>query len=1445
MLPSAEDWFSAIDNRDCAVVKQNIQTYGKTLDKEGQTGLMHAVENNDLEMVKVLAYTEHSLKNRDGLTAIMLAARSNRGDICKRLISYEMSTRDPEGRTALMYAAMHNAIDAVIYLLPYQKTLQDNRGRTALMYAAENNHLEVVKYLAIREREITSDDGETALIIAANAGNADVVHYLKQFEGKACPEATSQSLQNLSMNLTASYDRQAPGTGADEFARNVSYIDTMRAGGASAFTGSSKTQLERDLEAKILTLEEKLKTLHDESSTVYSNNVILEDQIKRLKQTIVDYKRQIDALQAAAADNLVASQALSVQDAGRSNLQLSGFASPEEGTRDDLLRQLTDEQERSQKLEEALKRSHGEEGEMERKLEEERRRNAELQRLLDELNGSQIGGAVDRLQEELAAKQCEIDRLNRIISSQASPVIGGGDGERVRALEEELRATVQRLRESEDELAALRGAASPDEALLRKVEDQEREIAELRRKVRSQEQEIAELSALLHNACDEAEARRLREENSLLRAKVARGPSEQEAGLLRELDRLRAVIIEQGAALARTDGEAARLRQTVDDLSERLSGAAPGTDTRALEEELAAARAEISRLHAIAIQEGNEGDRLQALEGEVRFLTQTLIHRDDTIRKLKAELEAVPNVASKPEVATEGLDEKVRARDQEIERLRDALTRALDGEDEAPDYELEKVLRGMISRLEDQVRDRDREITELREARAVADAASSGSNKVAALMLDISTLQSHNRFLEQSIADKQEEVNRLMQQLQEGQTADILKRLKDAEAELDTLRRDLLDTCVKLETANAAAPNYEPPTTDNLIERLQEDIEMLKREMATRSDAIGRLQGRVAPTDELDSDDSENRALRDLINKASECDPSELLLKIADLEEQVEELQDELEGRDEEVARLAEAIMHQQRSFMHLREAAIARQSNVAALNTIVDTVQSLPSVANSATSAATESLHRAEIDSFSQQLLAKTREADELARINEFNGERIAAMGQDLDTLKEDVADKRSELEALRIQLRARERRIEQLKALASRSVDAEALERENERLRGLIDYEKIALLQKEIDEDVNKVAAHTLSKQEELDSLRQAAFRTEQPNEKADEYQRLLQEKEREIQKLRDQLKGHYSAGGSSDAAKATPDQADDYEELLIKRAAEIERLRALLYRSLDDESSEIQRSLSEMDRAELNRKEERIRELERYAESLSQSLANADVDQLRSQIGKLEDQVNKLHRSIKEKDERLALIPMNADELNERLQKANDQVQELQQKYEDACNDRNELRERLRRLQAEQPEGIGSEAKSITDLYRQLQDVKNENLRLTESITEMSRKEATAMQSMGQAVSELEDLEKVYQKHIKEIRDNYGSVDDVLDGDSSNKSKVMALTNKLRALEMNLASERERVNGININNDVLRKKIDALEREIQSPDALSPRGQESPTRRHANAQGTDGVM
>lgn len=1444
MLPSADDWFNAIDSHDCAVVKQNIQTYGKTLDKDGQTGLMRAVENNDLEMAKVLAYTEHSLKNRDGLTAIMLAARSNRGDICKRLISYEMSTRDPEGRTALMYAAMHNAIDAVIYLLPYQKTLQDNRGRTALMYAAENNHLEVVKYLAIREREITSDDGETALILAANAGNADVVHYLKQFEGKACPEATNQSLQNLSMNLTASYDRQASGTGADEFARNVSYIDTIRAGGASAFSGSSKTQLERDLEAKILTLEEKLKTLHDESSTVYSNNVILEDQIKRLKQTIVDYKRQIDALQAAAADNLVASQVLSMQDAGRSNLQLSGFASPEEGTRDDLLRQLTDEQERSQRLEEALKRSHGEEGEMERKLEEERRRNAELQRLLDELNGSQIGGAVDRLQEELAAKQCEIDRLNKIISGHASPVLSGGDGGRVRALEEELRATVQRLRESEDELAALRGAASPDEALLRKVEDQEREIAELRRKVRSQEQEIAELSALLHNACDEAEARRLRDENSLLRAKVARGPSEQEAGLLRELDRLRAVIIEQGAALERTNGEATRLRQTVDDLSERLSGAAPGTDTRALEEELAAAKAEISRLQALAVHESAEGDRLQALEGEIRFLTQTLIHRDDTIRKLKEELNAIPNVVAKPEVATEGLDEKIRARDREIASLRDELTKALDGKDAVSDSELERVLRGMISQLEDQVRDRDREITELREARAVVDVASGGSDKVAALLHDIDTLQSHNKFLEQSIADKQEEVNRLMQQLQEGQTADILKRLKDAETELETLRRDLLDTCVKLETANATVPNYEPPTTDNLIERLHEDIEMLKREMATRSDAIGRLQSRVAPADDLDSDESENKALRDLINKASECDPSELLLKIADLEDQVEELQEELEGRDEEVARLAEAIMHQQRSFMHLREAAIARQSNVAALNTIVDTVQSLSSVANSATSAATESLHRAEVDSVSQRLLAKTREADELSRINEFNGERIAVMGQDLETLKEDVADKRSELEALRLQLRARERQIEQLKALASRSVDAEALERENERLRGLIDYEKIALLQKEIDDDVSKVAAHTLSKQEELDSLRQTAFRTEQPNEKADEYQRRLQEKELEIKELREQLEKHSSASGASDVRKATPDE-DGHEGLLLKRAAEIERLRALLFRSLDNESSEIRKSLNNMDSAEINQKEQRVKELNLYAEKLSQSLANADVDQLRSQISQLEDQVNKLHKTLQEKDELLALIPTNTDELNERLQKANEQVRELQQKYEDACNERNELRARLHRLQTDQPEGLGAEAISIAELNKQLQDVRSENIRLTESITEMSKKEASAMQSMDQAVNELEDLEKVYQRHIKEIKDTYSSLDEVLDGDSANKSKVAALTKKLRALEMNLASERERVNGININNDVLRKKIDALEREIQSPDALSPRGQESPSRRHANAQGTNGIM
>lgn len=78
-LDSKEAWFACVNNGDVEAVRYNLPTYQKSVDRQGETALMHAVRNRDIEMVRLLGCFEHSLVNNDGYTALMLAAVCNEG----------------------------------------------------------------------------------------------------------------------------------------------------------------------------------------------------------------------------------------------------------------------------------------------------------------------------------------------------------------------------------------------------------------------------------------------------------------------------------------------------------------------------------------------------------------------------------------------------------------------------------------------------------------------------------------------------------------------------------------------------------------------------------------------------------------------------------------------------------------------------------------------------------------------------------------------------------------------------------------------------------------------------------------------------------------------------------------------------------------------------------------------------------------------------------------------------------------------------------------------------------------------------------------------------------------------------------------------------------------------------------------------------------------------
>lgn len=288
-LDSKEAWFACVNNGDVEAVRYNLPTYQKSVDRQGETALMHAVRNRDIEMVRLLGCFEHSLVNNDGYTALMLAAVCNEGEACKRLVPYEMNLVLPDGRTPLMLAAAAGAVDSTINLLPYQKCRTDLMGRTALMYAAEAGQFEAAQHLVLREKEHISKDAKTALILAAQNKHWDVARILYPLESHLLPEVVSDLIPD-----PAKLSKDDPTVSS--FGLSSSIVDIVKdfPGRNVDLSMLSRSQIEGDLERKITEMERKIASLNDESSIIIVQNQALQNQVNQMNQEIIRLQAQLD-----------------------------------------------------------------------------------------------------------------------------------------------------------------------------------------------------------------------------------------------------------------------------------------------------------------------------------------------------------------------------------------------------------------------------------------------------------------------------------------------------------------------------------------------------------------------------------------------------------------------------------------------------------------------------------------------------------------------------------------------------------------------------------------------------------------------------------------------------------------------------------------------------------------------------------------------------------------------------------------------------------------------------------------------------------------------------------------------------------------------------------------------------------------------------------------------
>lgn len=1587
MLESKDDWFAAIDGRSYELVKSNLQKYGRSVDKDGRTGLMHAVANRDVDMVKILAYTEHSMTDPDGQTAIMMAALSNQGEICKRLISYEMASRDPEGRTPLMLAAKHSCMDAIIYLLPYQKTIQDNRGRTALMYAAEAGHLDVVKYLAIREREIVSHNNETALILAANAGYADVANYLRQFESNTLPGITSQSLQNLSnMSLNGSIQ-----IGGGDLASSLQAIDMFRnasSPGAPMFTSASKTQLEKDLEAKILSLEQKLVTLHEESSSIYSDNVALQDQIKRLKQTLSEYKEKIDSLHATVEDSMAASSALrdtsrlaNTNESMRNNLELSGLSSST------TLKDAT-----VQKLENDLAAAQAELNRL--REEAERDVDTRVKDLQDENDRLKELVANAREQDAMIADYAnrdeEIVQLRKLLSESEKE-----NGRRIAELEEELSRTKERLKESEEQLEILSNAKPPqevEEQLRRDLAEREREIDELKKTVKAQEAEIARLQDALHAACDAAEADALRTENESLRnmlSKVAENEGAEDA-LREELDRLRALVISRGIEIANMDRKLANSETEYNRLLEELNRVLAEVkdddsvqvrnlraELRAREEQIAELRNLLSTQHEVmdssreadliaeiamlkeelknkrdeagklrGLVDYEEDDRLRTLEVTVQDLEEKLSQKEkeviDLSRQLQDTQDSQPLADSndtrrlREEVneyvsKISALERLIEARDDTIKQLTLRLNKDSSTEHVpsttviyGADIHDINVLKSTIVRLEDIIRDKDRELDELQQKldEAMNDVKylpDDGSGRIHVLEKDKEALNTHNMFLQNMIKEKEEEIARLRKGDSAADQAALKQLLQATEDELNELKEELFKTKEQLATQGGTPGVFvmaSAPANDDLIEALRSDIDVLKahvaektkeikdlnKELLDKDDVIEELKDKLAFADTGDIVPNEKPAEADLnddeailkkISDANQGSNAELILRIAELEMEVEMLKEDLDLREEEVERLAEAIMHQERSFTHLREASIAKSGVEKSLRDALSnsTANSVLSVSEPGAHAIDE-LHGDLMRKHEQEVADLRKKLDDGDAESRKKDELINSMGKDLEQLREDVTEKRKELDNMRQALREREDMIENLRADANntREDHYRALEDENSRLKKHFDglspdeielykkYGRLAKLREQhknaeaelSNPDVEMTPEEHARKEASLNLLTDDIIRLQEelklidrPTESPEEYARRLNEAEEHQRNLAEIIRNRDALPRDLISVRQ---QTNEYKNLLRNKDLEIERLRVLLQESLEnqgakeDENNKLRKIIEDMQAALANSEDQiqRLRddalnlsqndrrlldelrakeaEIDNLKRSLEESLAGGTADAntvrlLRDKVSELESALAILQDELTKKNEELARIPADITSMIKRLQDAERECERLKEQYNAAIRERDILNSKLRKFCDEN--GIANpdsavflaDVSSIDDLSRKVRELEEDNKRLMAEMINSDARKRRAVVEMSQAITDLDDLNASYSEHLKSLNEKYGTSSMSLPDDSLSKSQIVDLTSKLRDLEVSLANEKDKVNGMNINNDVLKRKLDALERAVRSPVITSP--------------------
>ncbi|KAE8305355.1 Ankyrin repeat protein 1 [Giardia duodenalis] len=140
VVSTQSDWFRAIAQKNYGEISAASAAFSKSVDQEGNTGLMIAASNNDAEMCRMLGPLEKGMFNRHGENAITIAIKKRALDSVPVLAQFEAFYRLRDDSTPLHYAVRNLFPESIPFLVHYLKDKPDGRGMTALDLAADQGN---------------------------------------------------------------------------------------------------------------------------------------------------------------------------------------------------------------------------------------------------------------------------------------------------------------------------------------------------------------------------------------------------------------------------------------------------------------------------------------------------------------------------------------------------------------------------------------------------------------------------------------------------------------------------------------------------------------------------------------------------------------------------------------------------------------------------------------------------------------------------------------------------------------------------------------------------------------------------------------------------------------------------------------------------------------------------------------------------------------------------------------------------------------------------------------------------------------------------------------------------------------------------------------------------------------------------------------------------------